>query len=589
MANGALQRLGRRPQTAGSRDVLAAEISAVLSGATVVECLARRADETDAKAFSVESLDAPCVSLTVGETLAQVSRATQGMARLGLRARDRAMIVLPTGVDFVMCFWGTLFGGATPVPAYPPVGLHQLPAFREKLARMAAVVSARLIIMPEMLRAVLTAEGDATFAGAALVTPGEVWQAADAGQAASVTRPGEDDLALIQFSSGSTGDPRAVCLTHRNILTNMRAFLARMRLQLGDVCVSWLPMYHDMGLIGTMMGAFLSRSELVLIPPTDFLRRPALWLETMGKYRATISVAPQFAYNLCVRKVDPATLPGVDLSNLRVVLNGAEPIDARGVTAFQRQFSALGLRPGVVTPCYGLAEGTLAASMRSPGQRVRTIRLPADADGSTGITKLVCVGKPMNDAEIRIRSPRGAWLDEGTIGEICLRGPAVTAGYLGVDGMQPATDRNGWLATGDLGFLNGGELFVTGRLKDLIIMGGRNVYPQDIEAAAAEVPGLRPGRIAAFGINEPERASEVLVLLAEFTDGAPESAASAASVLRQRLRTRFAVTPYDIMLLRRGQIPLTTSGKIRRSQARLDYQRGAFANPVYHARMLTER
>ena len=589
MASASLQRRARRPQTAGTRDVLAPEIAAILSGTTVVECLARRADEADAKAFSVESLDAPCVSLSVGEMLAQVSRATQGMSRLGLRACDRAMIVLPTGVDFVVCFWGTLFGGATPVPAYPPLGMHQLPEFREKLARMAALVSARLIVMPEMLRAVLTAERNAAFGGAALVTPEEVWQAADAGQAAGVTLPGEDDLALIQFSSGSTGDPRAVCLTHRNILTNMRAFVSRMRMQLGDVCVSWLPMYHDMGLIGTMMGAFLARTDLVLIPPTDFLRRPAFWLEMMGKYRATVSVAPQFAYNLCVRKVDPATLPEVDLSTLRVVLNGAEPIDARGVAAFQRQFRALGLRPGVVTPCYGLSEGTLAASMRSPGQRVRTIRLPADADGNTGATKLVCVGKPMNDAEIRIRSPRGAWLDDGTIGEICLRGPAVTTGYLGVDGLQPATDRNGWLATGDLGFLDGGELFVTGRLKDLIIVGGRNLYPQDIEATAAEVPGLRPGRIAAFGITEPERATEVLVLLAEFNNAAPESAASAASALRQRLRTRFAVTPYDIVLLRRGQIPLTTSGKIRRSQARLDYQRGVLANPVYQARMLTDR
>jgi fatty-acyl-CoA synthase len=589
MATAPRQRLGLRPRTAGTRDVLAAEIAAVLSGATVVECLARRADEVDVKAFSVESLDEPCVSLTVGEVLARVSRAAQGMSRLGLRARERAMIVLPTGVDFVLCFWGTLFAGATPVPAYPPVGLHQLPVFREKLARMAELVAARLIIVPEMLRAVLTAEGKATFGGAALVTPEEVWQAAAAGQAGSVTLPSEDDLALIQFSSGSTGDPRAVCLTHRNILTNMRAFLARMRMQLGDVCVSWLPMYHDMGLIGTMMGAFLSRTELVLLPPTDFLRRPALWLEMMGKYRATVSVAPQFAYNLCVRKVDPATLPGVDLSNLRVVLNGAEPIDARGVAAFQRQFRALGLRPGVVTPCYGLAEGTLAASMRSPGQRMHTIPSPADTNGSSGVTKLVAVGKPMNDTEIRIRSRRGTWLDDGTIGEICLRGPAVTAGYLGAQGLQPATDRNGWLATGDLGFVVGSELFVTGRLKDLIIIGGRNVYPQDIEATAAEVPGLRPGRIAAFGITEPERATEVLVLLAEFTNAAAESAASAASALRQRLRTRFAVTPYDIVLLRRGQIPLTTSGKIRRSQARLDYQRGALVDPVYHARMLTDR
>ncbi len=342
------------------------------------------------------------------------------------------MIVLPTGVDFVVCFWGALFGGATPVPAYPPVGLHQLPVFREKLARMAAVVSPRLIIMPDILRAVLTAEGDANFAGAVLVTPDEVYQAAGSGPAARVVPPTADDLALIQFSSGSTGDPRAVCLTHRNILANMRAFLARMRMQAGDVCVSWLPMYHDMGLIGTMMGAFLSRTELVLIPPTDFLRQPAIWLEMMGKYHATVSVAPQFAYALCVRKVDPATLPAVDLSPLRVVLNGAEPIDARSVAAFQRHFRPLGLRPGVVTPCYGLAEGTLAASMRSPGERVRTLAPPVDSDASTGGAKIVCVGKPIDDTEIRIRGPRRAWLADGCVGEICLRGPAVTTGYLGV-------------------------------------------------------------------------------------------------------------------------------------------------------------
>jgi len=356
-----------------------------------------------------------------------------------------------------------------------------------------------------------------------------------------------------------------------------------MRMQVGDVCVSWLPMYHDMGLIGTMMGAFLSRTELVLIPPTDFLRRPALWLEMIGKYRATVSVAPQFAYTLCVRKVDPATLPDVDLSTLRVLLNGAEPIDARGVAAFQRRFRALGLGPGVVTPCYGLAEGTLAASMRSPGERMRTIPLPVDPDADTGVSKIVCVGQPINDTEIRIRSPRGTWLADGRIGEICLRGPAVTTGYLGAEGRQLATDGDGWLATGDLGFLDAGELFVTGRLKDLIIMGGRNVYPQDIEAAAAEVPGLRPGRIVAFGVTEPGRATEVLVLLAEFTSAAG-TAASAARALRQCLRDRFAVTPYDIVLLRRGQIPLTTSGKLRRAQARVDYQHGAFADPVYHAR-----
>jgi acyl-CoA synthetase (AMP-forming)/AMP-acid ligase II len=573
---------GARAASIG-RDELAPEIAAIVSGSTVVECLLRRRDHS-ATAFSVESLDEPRATFTVAEMFAHVSRAAHGLARLGVGPRDRVMIVLPTSADFVFTYWGTLFAGATPVPAYPPVGLHQLPIFQEKLARMATVVAARLILVPEALRSVLNTEGDGRIAGAQLITPEEVWQAAGSEQA-EPARPSAEDLALVQFSSGSTGDPRAVCLTHTNILTNMRAFMSRIHMRAGDVCVSWLPLYHDMGLIGTMMGSFLSGTELVLMPPTDFLRHPARWLELMSQYRATASVAPQFAYNLCVRKVDPATLPDADLSSLRVILNGAEPINAPGVTAFQRRFRVLGLRPRVVTPCYGLAEATLAASMRSPGQPLRTVALPAAADANGGSTKVVCAGRPMNDTEIQIRSPRGAWLGSGKIGEVCVRGPAVTAGYLGADGMTKALDRDGWLATGDLGFLDEGELFVTGRLKDLIIIGGRNLYPQDIEATAAEVDGLRPGRVAAFGITEPERATEVLVLLAEVND-ATTSAASAASAVRQRLRARFAVTPYDIVLLRRGQIPLTTSGKIRRAQARTEYQRGAFTDPIYHARLL---
>jgi len=222
--------------------------------------------------------------------------------------------------------------------------------------------------------------------------------------------------------------------------------------------------------------------------------------------------------------------------------------------------------------------------MRSPGQRVRTMAIPVSArNGNRPSTKVACVGPPMNDTEVRIRSPRGAWVAEGKVGEVCLRGPSVSSGHLGTGGMTAALDAAGWLATGDLGFLDRGELFVTGRLKDLIIIGGRNLYPQDIEAAAAEVPGLRPGRVAALGVTEPERATEVLVLLAEFTAG-PATAAATAAALRQQLRARFGVLPHDIVLLPRGQVPLTTSGKLRRAQARADYERGGFLDAVYRAR-----
>lgn len=497
------------------------------------------------------------------------------------------MLVLPTSTDFVFVLWGILLAGATPAPAYPPAGLNQLAAFSTNLLRMITTAKARFLVVPDILRDMLMENGSARFGTATLVTPEEIWAAAEPlDDQPSPLDP--EDLALIQFSSGSTGEPRGVCLTHTNILANVRAFAARITAQPDDVCVTWLPLYHDMGLIGTLMGTLMARVPLVLLPPTDFLRRPAFWLELLGKYRATIGVAPQFAYNLCVRKVPADALNGVDLSPLRVLLNGAEPIQAEGVSAFQAQYRSLGLRPGVVTPCYGLAEGTLAACMQTPGTALRVSR-PAAAESPGGeetVTEppaVVSCGSPMDETEIAIFGPDGGRLPERSIGEICIRGASVCRGILSDDGMTTATNADGWLCSRDLGFLDKGELYVTGRAKDLIIIGGRNIYPQDLEALAAQLPGFRPGRVAAFGVNEPRRATEVLVVVAETTVEI-QRAAESVTELRRQLLERFGIVPYDTVLLKRGRIPVTTSGKIRRSQTRFEYERNTFQDVVYRLR-----
>jgi acyl-CoA synthetase (AMP-forming)/AMP-acid ligase II len=475
------------------------------------------------------------------------------------------------------------------VPAYPPAGLHQLTTFWETLARMVTACRAKVVIMPAALREILTGGAAESLASAVVVTP-EDMQEAGGLETDLPPPPSEDDLGLVQFSSGSTGEPRGVCLTHRNLLANVRSFVGRMRLQSQDVCVTWLPLYHDMGLIGTLLGALMSGIPVVLIPPTDFLRRPDLWLRLLGKYGATVSVAPQFAYNLCVRKVDPADLHGVDLSPLRILLNGAEPISAEGVTSFERRFRALGLRPRVVTPCYGLAEGTLASSMQPPGSRLRVVPLPgakppAKAGSENRVPPTaVSTGPPLDGLQIRIRSARGAWLPERRIGEVCLRGPSVCVGHFRHGEIVPATDAGGWLATGDLGFLDGGELFITGRSKDLIIIGGRNYYPHDLEAEASVLPGLRPGRVVAFGVTLPGRATEGLVIVAETGDCSPSEAASTVARLRQQLLRKFGVAPYDTVLVGRGEVPLTTSGKVRRSAARTSYEKGLFRQVVYQVR-----
>jgi len=559
-------------------------IQRALGHPTLVDCLRQREREPERSAFVLETLDAERQDVSAGALIEGAERYARGLAELGVGPGDRVLLVLPTSVEFVLSYWGALLAAATPVPAYPPARLSQLESFRTTLGRLVATCRAPLVVAPELLREVL---GDASAElgpAARLVTPEEV-SAAGSGTGPLPEPPAPEDLALIQFSSGSTGDPKGVCLTHANLLANARAFMGRMEVSTADLCVTWLPLYHDMGLIGTMIAPVATSCPLVLIPPTDFLRRPAFWLESLGRNRATISVAPQFAFSLCTRKVDPGDLPGIDLSPLRILLNGAEPIFADAIRDFEEHFAPLGLRRGVVTPCYGLAEATLAASMRSPGTMapVRAARLDADARDAAEPPRAVSVGPAMDGLEIRIRGRDGAWLRDGEVGEICVRGPSVSGAILTAEGERPATDAEGWLATRDLGFLAEGELHVTGRIKDLIILGGRNLYPQDVEAAAAELPGFRPGRIAAFGVSLAERTTQALVVVAE-TNGEEDDAPRQVVALRRRLRESFGVLPWDTVLLRRGQLPLTSSGKIRRAKAREEYEAGALREVVYRAR-----
>jgi acyl-CoA synthetase (AMP-forming)/AMP-acid ligase II len=566
------------------------QIAGYLSGATLVDCLRRCKRQPGEPVFWVESLEHDPIEVRGVEFLDRTERAALGLRRFGLDRKGRVLLVLPTSPDFVFLFWGSLLAAATPVPVYPPAGLHQLAAFTSGLVRKIAMSKAKLVVVPELLRSLLELDGDGRLAGARIVTPEEIW-AADVSGERLPAPPKEGDLALIQFSSGSTGEQRGVCLTHANILANARAFVARLQVQPGDRCVTWLPMYHDMGLIGTMMGAILTGLSLVLIPPTDFLRKPGFWLRIVGKYRATISVAPHFAFNLCVRKVHPEDLAGVDLSCLRVILNGAEPIQPGGVSAFQKLYRPLGLKPGVVTPCYGLAEATLAATMAPFGRKLVLSQPGPQQNGRAPRAKtrlpagkMVSVGPPVQSMEIRVVGENGRAARPRSVGEIQIRGDSVCKGYLNPRGMKRATDANGWLATGDLGFFDGGELYVTGRLKDLIIIGGRNVYPQEVEEVAGKIPGFRPGRVAAFGIVEPERGTEVLVIVAETAEMPATEATVAVAQLRQQLLNRFAVVPYDTVLVRNGAIPRTTSGKLRRLQTREDYEGAGFQDAIYRAR-----
>ena len=566
-------------------DVADSVMLEAISADTLLACFDERAKRRRRIAFRVESLSERPTTVSWERLADSVAEAARRLRSMGVRPRDRVLLVLPTSPDFVFFFWGILRAGATPVPAYPPAGWKQLAGFAGTAARMIKTTGARLLLVPEPLRDILKDAPE--LRGCAIAGPEDVWAAKPA--PALPRPPGPDDLALIQFSSGSTGEPRGICLTQTNLLSNIRGFTLRMELNRDDVLVSWLPLYHDMGLIGTMIAPLAMGMPLVLFPPTDFLRQPDFWFHVMSRYGATISVAPQFAYSLCVRRVDRDSVAGLDLSPLRILLNGAEPIQAADVRGFERRFQPLGLRRGVVTPCYGLAESTLAVCMQPPGRTlskktpVSTAKPGSDGAAAGHATgAMVSVGPPLAGVEVHIRGHGGHWSGDSEVGEIWARGLSVCRGYLTPQGRVEATDSHGWLHTGDLGFLRSGELYVTGRQKDLIIVGGRNLYPQEIEAAIGELPGMRTGRVAAFGVEEAARGTEGLIVVAETIAPALGDPASTAGALRQEIFRRFGVAPHDIMLVGRGQLPLTTSGKLRRFEARSAYEQGAYSDVVFH-------
>jgi acyl-CoA synthetase (AMP-forming)/AMP-acid ligase II len=558
---------------------------------TLVESLYTRARRGEEVAVYLEERGHSTELITCGQLANDAEEVARGLCHLGVGRGDLVLIVLPTSRDFIVLFWGILRIGAAPVPIYPPANMQQLTSFSTTLNSFVRVAKPCVIITLDALRSAAheSAQG-VTEARLQVATMSDLREAAkNDGQLPAPPAP--DDVALVQFSSGSTDEPHGICLTHANLLANIHGFGDAVSLSPSDVTVSWLPLYHDMGLIGAVLGTFVRQVPLVLLPPTDFLREPAVWFQLMSKYRATVGVAPQFAFNLCLAKIRPEQLTGIDLSSVRFILNGAEPIQPEAIAEFEEKFAAFRLRSGVVTPAYGLGENALAVTMGSPGRGLRMLRVSKTAlerhqvrlvSNGRGI-RIVSCGRPVGGTEVAVRGPAGVSQPEGCIGEVCVRGDSTSLTFLTAGGPLSAVDRDGWVRTGDNGFHHDGELFITGRRKDLIIVGGRNLYPQDLEREIERVAGIRPGRSAAFGISVAGTGTDGIVVASEVKPASSEEYEACAHAIRQRLLRRFGVSLYDVVLLERGQFPVTSSGKIRRFQARRNYER-ASATPLFQMR-----
>jgi fatty-acyl-CoA synthase len=486
-------------------------------------------------------------------------RVAAGLIAKGVLPGARVPIVLPTSPGFVTAFFGTMLAGAIPCPMALPMGFAQIEIYAQRFAATLRYLGATHAVIDELLAPIAMMYPEVTFLGGKSL-------GGTARVEGDPTLP--DDLAFLQCTSGSTGTPKGVMLSHRNLVANIDQSDRALDAAPGrDTLVSWLPLYHDMGLIGTLLFPMVKGLGSVLMSPLKFQKRPASWLAAMSRYRATITTAPNFAYAYVTARVKDAELAGLDLSALRHACCGAEPIDRRTLEAFVARFQAIGVRASVPRPCYGLAEASLAVTFRPADaplvyDRLDTAALAAGEvrPGGERATEAVRCGRPVLGTEVAIVDDDRSPLPERRVGRILVRGPSVTRGYYQLPEETAAVLRDGWLDTGDLGYLIDGELVVTGRAKDLVIVRGQKFAPNDFEWAAEQTPGVRRGTAVAFNGKDGE-----LVVACEIDTEVEGLRADLAA----RVAAQTGLKP-DVVALstERHATPKTSSGKLQRQRTR---------------------
>jgi acyl-CoA synthetase (AMP-forming)/AMP-acid ligase II len=516
------------------------------------------------------------------EVYLRARRTAGGLRRLGVQPGEQVALLLPTSPGFMDAFFGTLLAGAVPVPLYPPVRLGRLEEYHRATARMLEVSRSVLVLTDSKVRLLL---GEAVAAARPRLgcrTVEEVSRGTE--EAEEPARP--EALGLIQFSSGSTVDPKPVALSHAHLMAQLAALEGVMPAKPGIVRagVSWLPLYHDMGLIGSLLSAAHYPGSLVLIPPEVFLARPALWLRALSRHRGYISPAPNFAYGLCLKRVKDEEMEGVDLSAWEHALNGAEPVSLETLRRFAERFARWGFRAQSLRPVYGLSEASLAVTFPPPGRGPRALEVDARVLATErrvvpGARALVSVGQPVPGFEVEIRDEEGREVPERRVGRVFTRGPSVMVGYFGrPDATAQALDADGWLDTGDLGFIAEGELYLTGRAKDLVIIRGANHPPQEFEECLDGVEGLRTGCAVALGFTPEGENDEALLILAELASGGEEVEGLEERV-REAVVAGTGIRPHTVRLLEPGTLPRTSSGKLRRSEALRRFLAGELTPP----------
>jgi fatty-acyl-CoA synthase len=553
------------------------------SARTLIEVLRKHA-EVDPDRVQAHVLEGNSgEDISYGKLVAMASDVAAGLVSRGLRRNETVAIMLPTSPQFFYAFFGVMLAGGIAVPIYPPARPDKIEEYVRRQVEILRNAEVRFLIsfeparrVSELLRLSLpsilgvTTVEDLAASGARL-QPGAI-EAAEA--------------AFIQYTSGSTGEPKGVVLTQSNLLANIRGIGWAVNVQPTDIVVSWLPLYHDMGLIGSWLYSVYYALPITILSPLAFLSRPERWLWALHDSGGTLCPAPNFAYELCSRKIPDSALEGLDLGAWRVAINAGEAVLPDTLERFEKRFKPYGFRAESYVPCYGLAESSVALAFPPINRRpvIDRIRrevfeaegkaVPAGTEDSSTL-RFVANGKALPEHEIKVVDPDGKALGERFQGKVLFRGPSKTAGYFrNPKATAAVTTEDGWMDSGDLGYWANGEIHITGRAKDLIIKSGRNIVPQEVELAAAEVPEVRRGCVAAFGRRDPDLGTEQLVVVAETRVANKEDLDRIEAEVIERVGLAAGLPPDKVELVAPQSIPKTSSGKIRRNETRLLYERG---------------
>lgn len=552
-----------------------------MEGRDILSDLAQAAEESPRRGFRLVDRHLRVVDLTYDELYSTSRQAALGWLEAGVQPGDRVLLPLPTGKAFLTGFFGSMIAGAVPCAAIAPQEAAATASWDRRMRDIAQMLGARAILVEEPHASTLE---PVLPAGCRVLTPTQLL--AGSGTPPAISRS-PDDIAFIQLTSGTTALPKAVQLSHGALASNVRQIALRSGTDRHSVGVNWLPLHHDMGLVGSVMTSIHARIDLVLMRPFQFLHRPDSWLQAIDRFGGTHSPAPTFAYRYVLQRLDRTPLPRLSLATWQTAYVGAEPVQADILYAFERQMKQFGFSEHALFPCYGMAEASLAVTCKPLGEPFKTLlisrralahenRAGAPTADSDALTVVSC-GTPMEHTIVAVVDHHGHELPDGCVGEIRVSGPSVFSGYFG-ESLAPVGPST--VHTGDLGFLDKGELYVVGRTKDVIILGGANHHPAEVEWVAGQVEGVRAGKAAALGIFDPESGTERLCVMVEVDPKRRVEPPELVAALRQHVRDATGLVVSDVDLAPPGTIPVTTSGKIQRSRVKeLFLERRAATSP----------